>query len=135
VSRDCTPLVLNHEAFEDLIKNSFIKSVVHPSVAGTMAEIRYKILDLRYSEDYGDQYIPGAILMPLYELRNRMDELDNNQRYIVYCHAGGCSAFATLIQNQFDVVSLEGGIGDWPFETTSVEETAGETHKQAIKAN
>ncbi len=55
-----------------------------------------------------------------------MDELDPNERYIVYCHAGGCSAVATLIlaQNQFDVVSLEGGMRDWPFETVAVEEEA-----------
>ena len=64
--------------------------------------------------------------MPLYEIRNRMDEQDKNDRYIVYCHAGGRSAVATLVlnQNQFDVVSLEGGIRDWPFETASVEDLA-----------
>jgi CRP-like cAMP-binding protein len=137
---DCTLLVLNHEAFEDLIKNPLIKTV-HPSVARTMVETGYKLLDVRYSEEFDDHHIPNATLMPLYELRNRMDELDKNERYIVYCHAGGRSAVATLIlnQNQFDVVSLEGGIRDWPFETASVEDLAaeamGEAPKQAANAN
>lgn len=130
---DCTLLVLNREAFDDLIKHPLIKTV-HPNIARTMTETGYKLLDVRYAEEYDDHHIPGAKLMPLYELRNRIDELDKNQRYIVYCHAGGRSAVATLIlnQNQFDVVSLEGGIRDWPFETTSVEATVSESNKQAI---
>ncbi len=120
---DCTLLSLNHEAFDDMIRNPLIKTV-HPSVARTMSETGYKFIDVRYAEEFDDHHIPGAILIPLYELRNRMDELDKDQRYIVYCHAGGRSAVATLIlaQNQFDVVSLEGGIRDWPFDTAAVGE-------------
>jgi len=133
---DCTLLVLNREAFEDLVKTPLIKTV-HPYVAMTMTETGYKLLDVRYAEEFDDHHIPGAILMPLYELRNRIDELDRNQRYIVYCHAGGRSAVATLIlnQNQYDVVSLEGGVRDWPFSTTSVEETVEESAQQAVNAN
>ncbi|WJW74978.1 cyclic nucleotide-binding domain-containing protein [Thiohalobacter sp. IOR34] len=124
-SSDCTLLALNHEVFDEIIRNPLIKTV-HPSVARTMVETGYKLIDVRYAEEFDDHHIPGAILIPLYELRNRMDELDPNERYIVYCHAGGRSAVATLIlaQNQFDVVSLEGGIRDWPFETVSIEEEA-----------
>ncbi len=133
---DCTLLVLNREAFEDLIKNPLIKTV-HPNVARTMVETGYKMLDVRYAEEFDDHHIPGALLMPLYELRNRINELDRQQRYIVYCHAGGRAAVATLIlnQNQFDVVCLEGGIRDWPFETAAVaEDYLEEPAKQAISA-
>jgi rhodanese-related sulfurtransferase len=120
---DCTLLVLHRDAFDEIIRNPLIKTV-HPNVAKTMVETGYKLLDVRYPEEFDDHHIPGATLMPLYELRNRMDELDQDQRYIIYCHAGGRAAVATLIlaQNQYDVVNLEGGIRDWPFETTSVEE-------------
>jgi len=99
-------------------------------------ETGYKLLDVRYAEEFDDHHIPGATLMPLYELRNRMDELDKNDRYIVYCHAGGRSAVATLVlnQNQFDVVSLEGGIRDWPFETASVEDLAAQATGDAPQA-
>ncbi|MCA1805293.1 MAG: rhodanese-like domain-containing protein [Xanthomonadaceae bacterium] len=50
--------------------------------------------------------------------------LDKDKRYIVYCHGGARSAIATLTltQNQFDVLSLEGGIRSWPFETQSLYE-------------
>lgn len=71
--------------------------------------------------------------MPLYELRNRMDELDRNRRYIVYRYADGRSAVATLIlaQNQFEVVSLDGGSRDWPFRTVSVGEEAAQNPRVA----
>ena len=124
---DCKLLVLHRDDFDDMIRNPLIKTV-HPNVAKTMVETGYQLLDVRYAEEFDDHHIPGAILMPLYELRNRMDELDKNQRYIVYCHAGGRSAVATLVlaQNQFDVVSLDGGIRAWPFQTMSLEEEAAE---------
>jgi rhodanese-related sulfurtransferase len=92
-----------------------------------MVETGYQLLDVQYSEEYCDHPIHGAILMPLYEIPNRTDELDNKQRYIVYCRSGARSAVAALLlaQNQIYVVSLDGGIRDWPFGAISVrEETA-----------
>lgn len=116
-------LVLDKQAFEDLISTPLIKTV-HPSIARTMLETGYSLIDVRYSEEYDEHHIPGATLIPLYELRNRVHELDKSKKYIVYCHGGSRSAIATLVltQNQYDVVSLEGGIRSWPFETTSVYE-------------
>lgn len=118
---DVSLLVLDKEDFNELISNPLIKTV-HPSIARTMLETGYSLIDVRYSEEYDDHHIPGATLIPLYELRDRMEELPRDEKYIVYCHGGARSAVATLIltQNQFDVVSLEGGIRDWPFETGCV---------------
>lgn len=123
MTSDGSLLVLDKQAFEDLISTPLIKTV-HPSVARTMLETGYSLIDVRYSEEYDEHHIPDATLIPLYELRNRLDELDKSRKYIVYCHGGSRSAIATLVltQNQFDVVSLEGGIRSWPFETTSVYE-------------
>lgn len=80
---DCTLPVLHRGDFDDMIRHPPIKTV-HPNVAQTMVETGYVLLDVRYAEEFDDHRIPGPILMPLYELRNRMDELDKNQRYIVY---------------------------------------------------
>lgn len=123
MTADGTVLVLDKEAFEELISTSLIKTV-HPNVAKTMLETGYHLIDVRYSEEFDEHHIPGAKLIPLYELRNRMSELDKDKKYIVYCHGGARSAVATLIltQNHLDVVSLEGGIRSWPFETQSVYE-------------
>jgi len=116
-------LVLDEDAFQELISSPLIKTV-NPAVARTMAETGHKLIDVRYPEEFDDHHIPGATLIPLFELRNRMDELDKSQPYIVYCHGGARSAVATLIltQNQFDVLSLDGGIRNWPYETQSLDE-------------
>lgn len=123
MTSDGSLLVLDKQAFEDLISTPLIKTV-HPSIAKTMIETGYTLIDVRYSEEYDEHHIPGATLIPLYELRNRLNEFDKSKKYIVYCHGGSRSAIATLTltQNQIDVVSLEGGIRSWPFETTSIYE-------------
>ena len=114
-------LTLNKEDFEWLIGKQMIKTV-NSKIAKTMVETGYRLLDVRYPEEYDEHHIPGATLIPLYELRDRIGELNPDDRYIVYCHAGSRSAVAAmkLSQNNLDVLTLEGGIRDWPFETESV---------------
>lgn len=113
--------VLDKKDFEELISNPLIKTV-NQQVAKSMVDTDYIPIDVRYAEEYDDSHIPGAILIPLFELRNRMDELDKRKKYITYCHSGSRSAVASLVltQNQFDVVSLDGGLRDWEHELESV---------------
>jgi len=121
MKEDSTLSVLDKKDFDELISNPLIKKV-NQKVAKTMFETDYIPIDVRYAEEFDDSHIPGAILIPLFELRNRMDELDKDKKYITYCHGGSRSAVATLVltQNQFDVMSLDGGLRDWEFETDSV---------------
>ncbi len=121
MTSDGSLLVLDKQAFDELISTPLIQTA-HPNIAKTMLETGYSLVDVRYSEEYDEHHIPGATLIPLYELRNRLHELDKSKKYIAYCHGGARSAVATLImkQHKFDVVSLEGGIRAWPFETQSI---------------
>ncbi len=79
---DCKPLVRHRDDFDEKIRHALIKTV-HPNVAQTMMETGCRPLEARYAAESDDHHIPGSLLMPLYELRNRMDELDKNERYIV----------------------------------------------------
>ncbi len=121
MKEDSTLSVLDKKDFDELISNPLIKKV-NQKVAKTMFETDYIPIDVRYAEEFDDAHIPGAILIPLFELRNRMDELDKSKKYITYCHGGSRSAVATLVltQNQFDVMSLEGGMRDWEYDIESV---------------
>jgi rhodanese-related sulfurtransferase len=121
MKEDSTLSVLDKSDFDELISNPLIKKV-NQKVAKTMFETDYIPIDVRYAEEYDDSHIPDAILIPLFELRNRMDELDKSKKYIAYCHGGSRSAVATLVltQNQFDVQSLDGGLRDWEYETNSI---------------
>jgi len=113
--------VLDKSDFEELIKTPLIKSA-NQQVAKSMLDTGHIPIDVRYSEEYDEGHMEDAILIPLFELRNRMDELDKSKSYVVYCHGGSRSAVATLVlaQNEFDVVSLEGGIRDWEHELKSI---------------
>ena len=121
MKEDSTLSVLDKKDFEELISNPLIKKV-NQKIAKTMFETDYIPIDVRYAEEYDDSHIPGAILIPLFELRNRMSELDKSKKYIAYCHGGSRSAVATLVlaQNQYDVISLDGGMRDWEYEVNSV---------------
>lgn len=121
MKEDSTLSVLDKADFDELISNPLIKKV-NQKVAKIMFETDYIPIDVRYAEEYDDSHIPNAILIPLFELRNRIAELDKSKKYIAYCHGGSRSAVATLVltQNQYDVMSLDGGMRDWEYETNSV---------------
>ena len=56
------------------------------------------------------------MLIPLPELRIRIDELDKGQEYIVYCHAGKRRAVVdmALKNNGFKSAWMREGIRGWP---------------------
>ncbi|MFA5171550.1 MAG: cyclic nucleotide-binding domain-containing protein [Sulfuriferula sp.] len=114
---DGTLLTLGKADFDWLISKQMIKAV-NAKVAKTMLETGYKLIDVRSEEEYEYGRLPDAQLIPLFELVKRMDELDQQQRYIIYCHSGNRSSVAALSLTQagFDVQTLEGGFRDWPYE-------------------
>lgn len=120
MTSDGSLLVLQSQDFQELIKKPLIK-YVNSKVARTMLETDYELLDVRYMEEYEEMSIPGAIHIPLHELRDRTDELNKEDKYVIYCHTDNRSAVAALFlaEHKFDVMCLEGGIRDWPFETES----------------
>ena len=76
------------------------------------------ILDVRQPEEHAEQAIPGATLIPLGELEERISELDayKDREIIVYCHAGGRSANGCMCLQMFgftNAVNLGGGILGW----------------------
>ena len=74
------------------------------------------LLDVRDPEEEELGAIPGSILMPLYELRKRLGELDKSKAYIIYC-ASGVRAYVAarmMMQSGFnDVKNLAGGFSTW----------------------
>lgn len=108
-------LMLNKTDFDRLIKKQMV-SWVDSGTAKSLLEAGYQLLDVRYEEEYEESYIPGAVLIPLPELRRRYAELDPDSAYVAYCKGGKRSAVACLLlqQRSYEAVSLTGGIRDWP---------------------
>ena len=74
---------------------------------------RVTILDTRTQAEYDAWHIPGAILVPYTELRQRLDEVPRDKPVYTYCRSGFRSyiAYCVLKQNGFrDVAMLSGGM-------------------------
>ena len=72
-----------------------------------------KFLDVRTSGEFQSGRLKvDTIHIPLNELRERLDELDKNQNYIVSCHSGLRSYIAERILKQagFTVQNLDGDL-------------------------
>lgn len=84
-------------------------------------EENYVILDVRTQEEFDEGHIPGAILIPDFEIREKAGQLlpDKNQLILVYCRTGRRSqnAAAELAALGYTNVKEFGGITIWPYET------------------
>ena len=79
----------------------------------------YNLLDVRQDWEYEEFHLPGARLIPLPDLSDRLGEIDANNPTLVYCAVGGrSSAAANLINGQGfkDVYNMLGGIMAWKNE-------------------
>lgn len=74
------------------------------------------LLDVRQPGEYEEGHLPGARLIPLPELNQRLSELDPQQPTLVYCAVGGRSRIAAqmLSAKEFETVyNLAGGFKAW----------------------
>ncbi len=80
-------------------------------------ESNLTILDVRTPQEFKEEHIQGAILIPLQELNENLSQLQNvkGDKIIVYCHSGTRSVAASriLIKNGFSPVNVTGGISGW----------------------
>ena len=77
---------------------------------------KFTLLDVRQPGEYESGHIPGAKLIPLPDLNDRVTEIDADKPTIVYCAIGGRSRVAAqmLAGKGFkEVFNLTGGIKAW----------------------
>ena len=83
----------------------------------------YVILDVRTEEEYAQGHIPGAVLIPDYEIEQKAEHVltDKDQMILVYCRSGRRSknAAQTLQKLGYTDIREFGGIIDWPYEIES----------------
>lgn len=72
------------------------------------------MLDVRTPEEFAEGTLPGAINIPLDELRDRVSELDGH-RVVVTCRVGqrGHTGTMLLLDHGIDAVNLDGGYLTW----------------------
>ena len=70
------------------------------------------LLDVREKIELAVEHVPGAVTIPLGELRSRLDELPRDREILVICRSGQRAYTATrmLVQNGFDARVISGGM-------------------------
>jgi rhodanese-related sulfurtransferase len=91
---------INAEKFDELIKEG------------------YTIIDVRTQEEFNDARIEGAKLIDIYksDFISKINELDKDGKYLVYCASGSRSVSAVSKMNKAGIkvaLNLSGGIMSW----------------------
>ena len=70
------------------------------------------LLDVRNPPELAVEAVPGAVNIPLPQLRSRLDELPRDREILVICRSGGRAYYATriLLQNGFQARNISGGM-------------------------
>lgn len=76
----------------------------------------FALVDVRQPAEYAEFHLPGARLVPLPELADRLSELPRDKPVMVYCRSGNrSSAAARLLAGQgfANIRNLLGGVSAW----------------------
>jgi rhodanese-related sulfurtransferase len=75
------------------------------------------VLDVRPAAEYAAGHLPGAVSVPVDELRRRLAELPADREIVAYCRGPYCAfaheAVAMLREEGFSARRLEDGLPEW----------------------
>ena len=78
---------------------------------------RLVVLDVRPAAEYAAGHLPGAVSIPVGELRRRLAELPRDREVVAYCRGPYCAfaheAVAVLREEGFSARRLEDGLPEW----------------------
>ena len=84
-------------------------------------EAGYVIIDARTEEEFAEGHIPGAVLIPEYQISEKAEDMlpDKDTLILVYCRSGRRSKLAAeeLVKLGYTSVKEFGGIIYWEYET------------------
>jgi len=85
------------------------------------------VLDVRPAEEYAAGHVPGAINIPIHELKKRLKELPRRREVVAYCRGPYClmsyDAVSLLRGKGMKARRLEAGLPEWRLAGFPVEQT------------
>jgi rhodanese-related sulfurtransferase len=85
------------------------------------------VIDTRPAEEFDAGHLPGALNIPLRDLKRRLRELPRDQEIVAYCRGPYCvlsyEAVAELRRRGFKAARLEDGYPEWRAAGLPVEHT------------
>jgi adenylyltransferase/sulfurtransferase len=107
------------EEKKEMEKNGVPEITVKELDAKIKKKEKFILIDVREPNEYQINQIPGAKLIPLGSLPERVDEINSAEEIVVHCHFGGRSAKAVELLQKVGfkrVKNLVGGIDAWSQE-------------------
>lgn len=97
--------------FDALLREPLLKRL-SPQEARERVAAGAVWLDVRFPAEFQHNRLPGAINIPLNEIRNAIGPLESDREYVVYCQSGRRSSAAAFILSQHGYRAgwLEGGL-------------------------
>lgn len=104
-------LRLRKEDFVELLREPLLQRIPAEDAKRRAAEGATWV-DVRFPAEYRQSGLPGAVNIPLNEIRHAIRLLDPSKEYLVYCQTGRRSAAAAFLLSQrgFRAYLLEGGL-------------------------
>jgi rhodanese-related sulfurtransferase/predicted transcriptional regulator len=94
-----------------------LEPVTREELARRLQDGDLVVLDVRPATEYAAGHLPGAVSIPVGELRRRLAELPADREIVAYCRGPYCAfaheAVALLRQEGFSARRLEDGLPEW----------------------
>ena len=94
-----------------------LEPVSREALLESLREGAVTLLDVRPEDEFGSGHVPGAVNIPLRELKDRLAELDPAVEIVAYCRSHFCvfsyEAVAALRAQGFKARRLEDGFPEW----------------------
>jgi rhodanese-related sulfurtransferase len=96
-------------------------ATVQPAEVGARVAEGWMLLDVRTEDEWVDGRIAGSVHIPMDQLMERLDEVDD--RVVCVCAVGARSARVAQFLNAQgrDAVNLDGGLNAWANSGLSIE--------------
>jgi CRP-like cAMP-binding protein len=121
-TRNATVTMLTDGTLVRLAKRDFTELLIEPQQHRVgIEEARLIVaaggqwLDVRLPSEFENQHPEGALNLPLYFMRMKIDSLNPKRKYVVYCDTGRRSSAAAFILSErgFDAYILNNGLSSY----------------------
>jgi rhodanese-related sulfurtransferase/predicted transcriptional regulator len=104
-----------------------LEPVTREELARRLQDDDLVVLDVRPAAEYAAGHLPGAVSIPIGELRRRLAELPADREVVAYCRGPYCAfaheAVAVLRKEGFSARRLEDGMPEWQAAGLAVTRT------------
>jgi ArsR family transcriptional regulator len=105
-----------------------LEAVTQDELVERMRDGRVTLLDVRPTDEFAAGHLPGAINVPLAQLRTRLRGLPRRHEIVAYCRGPYCvlsfDAVSTLRAHGYRVRRLETGFPQWRAAGLPIEQSA-----------